>query len=159
MNELFHQLSWETYLQIALLILTAYYLFIAVKFFRNDFVDFYQRFTGQSANSDELPAALQYQAAEHKQPAIPDYSIQVKPDLLGESSTLVAHLDSCIQSVVDKPFAPAILIPKLKKILNDYPEIAASPDRELINDFIVEKCEKTGTALLSESEVDLWWSA
>jgi hypothetical protein len=145
MNKLFHQLSWEIYLQIALLILTAYYLFIAVKFFRNDFVDFYQRFTGQ--------------AAEHKQPAIPDYSIQVKPDLLGESSTLVAHLDSCIQSVVDKPFAPAILIPKLKKILNDYPEIAASPDRELINDFIVEKCEKTGTALLSESEVDMWWSA
>ncbi|MGF7080455.1 hypothetical protein [Mucilaginibacter sp. UYCu711] len=159
MNKLLHQLSWEAYLQIAFLILTACYVIIAVKFFRDDFVTIYQRLTGQITSNDGLPAALQYQAEEHVQPAISDHAIQVKPDLISDTGALAVLLAKCIQAAVGKPFASAILIPQLKKILNDYPEIAASSDRELIIDFIIQQCERTGTALLSESEVDLWWSA
>jgi len=48
------------------------------------------------------------------------------------------------------------LIPQLKQILWEYESIAAL-DRSAINHLVVNECEKTGTALLTEEEVDQWW--
>ncbi|MES2376064.1 MAG: hypothetical protein V4553_05785 [Bacteroidota bacterium] len=165
MNTLLNPISWSAYLETVAILAIAYYAFIGWKYYHPEITKLIDRLSGRNTNTRELPEALQYQseaspeipAAERVFPTNQPPGFYEEP-LLSQFE-LANELTECIASATDKPFAPAILIPKLKKILNDYPDVAAIPEREEINALIVRECEKTGTALLSESEVDMWWSA
>jgi len=166
MNKLLNPISWSAYLETIAVLAIAYYAFIGWKFYRPEINRIIDRLAGRNRNSRELPAALQYQGEENLTSApVSNEPVHQEPHepavhtTIGETYELAQQLTACIAEATDKPFAPAALIPKLKKILNDYPDIAAIADREEINALIVRECEKTGTALLSESEVDMWWSA
>jgi hypothetical protein len=165
MNKLLNPISWSAYLETVAVLAIAYYVFIGWKYYRPEISQLIARISGQKGASRELPAALQYQSEGAPETAAPHRAFQaegrpgVYEEALLNQQELANELTQCIASATDKPFAPAILIPKLKKILNDYPDIAATTVREEINALIVRECEKTGTALLSESEVDMWWSA
>lgn len=173
MNKLFHAITWGNYLETLALVAIAYYAWIGWAYYRADIQKLIARLRGEDPDEHTLPEALRY-PEEQERPGHLNI-IMDGPDASHSQSAheyegtehnsnpalqaLRQQLSACIRSVADKPFAPAVLIPKLKKILNDYPDIAATPERELINGYIVRECEETGTALLSDSEVDSWWSA
>ncbi|MBL4674953.1 MAG: hypothetical protein JKY70_01910 [Mucilaginibacter sp.] len=164
MNKLFNHISWSTYLDTCILIAVAYYLFIIWKYYRSDIQKIFNRLSGNTNNVNELPAVLQYQPdkqSEQDKAEVPYQPEEAATDeeFNGPARGLAIDIYACIEQAADEPFAPAILIPKLKIMLNEHPGIAATPDREKINAFVARECEKTGTALLSESEVDRWWSA
>ncbi|RKR82067.1 hypothetical protein BDD43_2234 [Mucilaginibacter gracilis] len=165
MNKLLNPISWSAYLETVAVLAIAWYAFIGWKYYRHEIRELIARISGQKDDSRELPAALQYQSeadadATAAQSAIPAEQAQsIYEEPLLNQDELAQELTRCISEATDKPYAPASLIPKLKKILNDYPDVAATPDRDEINALIVRECERTGTALLSESEVDMWWSA
>jgi len=61
-----------------------------------------------------------------------------------------------IKRAADKPFAPDELIPQLQLILQE-PQTFSDAEKAAISHLIVAECENTGTALLTEEEVDAWW--
>ena len=77
---------------------------------------------------------------------------------ISDTDILGGQLRACIARAADQPFAPASLIAQLKQILKQHTALAPD-ERPAINHLVVSECEKTGTALLTEEEVDQWWSA
>ncbi|MEO3404982.1 hypothetical protein AAFN85_13835 [Mucilaginibacter sp. CAU 1740] len=163
MNHLLHQITWHQYLTATFTAAIVYYVFIGWKYYRSEISLIFNLLTGKKDDRNELPAALQYQGEENQSAEIPSTAIpafekQEDEPFQGAARSLANRLTGCIDEAADEPFAPDKLIIKLKKILNDHPDVAATPEREAINALIVSECEKTGTALLSRIEVDMWWS-
>lgn len=159
MNHLLQHISWNTYLTGVILFTIAYYLFIGARYYSSDLRSLFNRLSGQQTAANELPPVLQYQepAAEQPASAAPVYHEPQQQQAPSDTDHLATRLKACIAIASEKPFAPAVLIPQLKKILQEHPELAAT-ERPAINELIVNECEKTGTALLTEEEVDQWWS-
>jgi hypothetical protein len=157
------QITWHQYLTAILLLALIYYAVIILRYCRPEIQRLISQLQGNTENNRQ-PDVLQYQAEDDspvqdvKHPApIDEYAEQQEG--INEYDHLSGELKVCIARAADKPFAPAILIPQLKKILQIPREGIASTDRDAINELIVNECEKTGTALLTEDEVDQWWSS
>jgi len=166
MEQLLNNITWKQYISTSIAAMVIYYAFISWKHYRSEIRKVINRVTGKTKNMPELPSAFEYQEApviqsgETFEPTVNEpMAYAQQPAFVGTAGDLAWQLRQCIGEATDEPFAPAELIPKLQKILNDYPDVAATKDREKINALVVSECENTGTALLSESEVDLWWSA
>lgn len=157
-----HHITWHQYFSAIIVIAIIYYLWVILRCYRPEIQKFGNRFRPKS---EDLPNALQYQEAEpadtHKYQT--ENTAAVAPekmeteDFPEDTETITSQLKAVIQSAAAKPYAPAALIPQLKKILQSFPDIGASPYREAITELVVQECEKTGTALLTEDEVDQWW--
>jgi hypothetical protein len=157
MNHLLHQISWHQYLIVALLAAIIYYLVVILRYYRPELQKLQRRVIGDKPG--EQVQALQYQPAEAEAPSAPVPNPGKRPypeDIISNVDFLVGELKACITRAADKPFAPAVLIPQLKQILLEYQSTAVS-ERPAINHLIVDECEKTGAALLTEEEVDQWW--
>jgi hypothetical protein len=158
MNHLLQQISWQQYLSAASAAAIIYYIAVILSCYRTELETLQQRITGIKS-TDELQA-LQYQTAEET--ALPPAPVHVsagyapQDQIISDTDVLAGKLKACITRAADKPFAPAILIPQLKQILQDHQDSAA--ERPAISHLIVNECEKTGTALLTEEEVDQWWN-
>ncbi|MDO3641245.1 hypothetical protein [Mucilaginibacter sp. L3T2-6] len=139
----------------------AYYLWIGASFYSDELRSLLNRLNGRENAANELPAALRYQESEADCPASAaavNSENRQQQEIPSDTDHLTGRLKACIAIASEKPFAPAVLIPQLKKILQEHPALAASAERPAINELIVNECEKTGTALLTEEEVDQWWS-
>ncbi|WP_439697000.1 hypothetical protein ACFGVS_00555 [Mucilaginibacter sp. AW1-7] len=157
MNHLLHQISWHQYLVIAFVAAIIYYLFVIFRCYRPELQTLLRRLSGDKPG-EELQA-LQYQPAEEAINTVPVHGQTEEPyreEAITNTDILKGKLKACIIKVADKPFAPAILIPQLKKTLQEHQDIDAS-GRPAINRLVVGECERTGTALLTEEEVDQWW--
>ena len=157
MNHLLHQISWHQYLIVILVTAIIYYLVITLRYYRPELQNLQRRVSGDKLG--EQLQALQYQPAEEEAPSASVQSPGERPyhvEMISNVDFLAGELKACITRAADKPFAPAVLIPQLKQILLEYQSIAVS-ERPTINHLIVDECEKTGTALLTEEEVDQWW--
>jgi len=156
-----NQLSWTNYFEIVLLLTAIYYLFVLFRYYRQDA---YQMFQSQSERSDQqqVPKVLRYEEQELITEPAPTNHTDFQADdqymvFPREAAELNRHLIACIGKAAGKPFAPAVLIPQIKKILQDNAALSNIAQRPGINELIVRECENTGTALLTEDEVDTWW--
>jgi hypothetical protein len=157
MNHLLHQINWHQYLIASFVAAIIYYLYVILRYYRPELQSIQRRVSGDKP-ADHLQA-LQYQPAEEevKVASVQDPTEQpYHEETVSDTDILAGKLKACIIKAADKPFAPAILIPQLKQILQEHHHIAAS-ERLAINHLIVNECEKNGTALLTEEEVDQWW--
>jgi hypothetical protein len=165
MNKLLNAISWGAYMGTIVFLTLAYYAFIGWKYYRHEISKLIARLSGNTGDNREMPAALIYRDEAENNSLVVRQADARHPqeacykEFTGAIYDLAQQLKTTIGLATGQPFNPARLLPKLKKILNDYPDIAATPDRAEINLLIVRECEKTGTAPLSESEVDKWWSA
>ena len=157
MNHLLHQISWHQYLTVAFVAAFIYYIIVILRYYRPELQKLQRRVNGDKEG--EQLQALQYQPAEEEVKAAPEQDLKEQPyheEVITDTDILAGKLKACILKASDKPFAPVILIPQLKQILQEHLHIAAS-ERSPINHLVVDECEKTGTALLTEEEVDQWW--
>lgn len=162
MNLLNH-LSWTSYLEAVCLLLVIYYLFIGLRYYADDL----RRLVNQSAknvnSTAAIPDALHYGGPEEVSYPGTQELRKSNPDnrpddSLSETDSLIGQVKQVILAASGKPFSPAILLPQIKKLLRANPGLRHSPHRPAINELIVAECERTGTALLTEDEVDQWWS-
>lgn len=163
MNHLLQHISWITYLTSVLLLLIPYYLFISVRFYGPELHCLFRHLSGQQTTTYGLPDAMRYEGPEEVSYPSTGVTTEAGPDnrpddTIDNTDELIGQLKACIQTSGDKPFAPAVLVPQLKKLLRADPGLQHSPYRPAINELIVAECERTGTALLTEDEVDQWWS-
>jgi len=157
MNHLLHQISWHQYLIVAFVAAIIYYLVVTLRYYRPELQNLQRRVNGDKRG--EQLQALQYQPAEEEVKAAPSQDLKEQPyheEAITDTDILAGKLKASIIKAADKPFAPAILIPQLKQILQERRHITAS-ERTVINRLVVDETEKTGTALLTEEEVDQWW--
>jgi hypothetical protein len=159
MNHLFHQISWHQYLCAAFIAAIIYYLVVTLRYYRPALQKLQHHINGNKSN-DPLEV-LQYKPAEVEalSASVQSAGEYAYPgEIISNVDILTGELKACIAKAAGKPFAPAELIPQLKQILRDYQPIAAT-DRSVVNHMLVNACEKTGTALLTEEEVDQWWES
>lgn len=156
-----NHLSWTTYIEIVIFFTAIYYLFVLFRYYRENT---HRLLQPQKAATDtrKVPEVLQYQQPEAEATQHHPISIHSHPDNQPDSSLanadeLIRKIKKCIESASDKTFAPAILIPQIKRILHAYPDLQDSPHRSAINELIVQECESTGTTQLTEEGVDQWW--
>jgi len=160
-----HHITWHQYFTAAIIMAVVYYLWVLIRCYKPELKKLTSRISGN--NPDQALKQLQYRGPK-LEPAVPPQPARAQTagqpveqqdieQYPAGTEALTSQLRSVIQAAASKPYAPAVLIPQLKKILLDFPGIAASPYRDAINEFIVGECEKTGTALLTEDEVDQWW--
>ena len=157
MNHLLHQISWHQYLIVAFVAAFIYYIIVILRYYRPELQNLQRRMSGDNAGGQLQ--ALQYQPAEEEVKAAPEQDLKEQPyheEVITDTDILAGKLKASIIKAADKPFAPAILIPQLKQILKEHHDIAA-PERAVINRLVVDETENTGTALLTEEEVDQWW--
>jgi len=166
MNSILHHITWTQYLATALIAGVISYVYILLRYFRPEIIDFQNRLGWQK--SDDGLQALQLNADEplptpEEQPVSPIPLQQPMPSpsdqKISDSDILTGQLKACITKASENPFAAIVLINQLKHILRQHPEAARSPERYLHNHLIVTECENTGTALLTEDEVDQWWES
>jgi hypothetical protein len=157
-----HHITWHQYLAAIIILAILYYLVIILRCYRPELQRIVKQLNGSGENS-HLPEALQYQPGTDKPEGNLEHanSFNQQQEYHQEALTgydhLAAELKACIAKAADKPFAPAVLIPQLKKIIKTQTETIGQTDRQAVNELIVNECEKTGTALLTEDEVDQWW--
>jgi len=157
-----NQVSWTTYFEILIFLAAIYYLFVLFRYYSDEVHQLLQ--PGQTATSaHQTPDALRYEQPENIDYPIAKTETQYPQDKQNleshdETDELISQLKQCIHTASGKPFAPAVLIPQVKKLFRDHPQLQHSPYRDAINELVVQECEKTGTALLTEDEVDQWWS-
>lgn len=155
-----NQVSWTTYFELVLLLAAVYYLFVLFRYYGNDLRQLVHGGKPQTAER-RIPEALRYEEPIQVDYPPAENHIEHHTEIFeqdAEVGSLIIQVKQCIQTAADKPFAPAVLIPQVKKLFRDYPHLQHSRHREAINETVVQECEKTGTALLTEDEVDQWWS-
>ena len=79
-------------------------------------------------------------------------------DSITQADTLMKLVKNCIAAASDEPYARIVITRHIKKIFKEHTSLKNSPHRPAINELVVAECKKTGTVLLTEDEVDQWWS-
>lgn len=160
MNHLLHQITWHQYMATALIAAVIYYFVVIFRYYQPELRKIQQRLSGNQ--NGEVLQALQYQNSETETPPPITQVAAAQENPPQESVTktdiLTGQLKACIAKAADKPFAPATLILQLNGILQQHKDLAITA-RPAINHLIVKECEKTGTALLTDDEVDQWWES
>ena len=166
MRNLLNDISWHIYLETSGTLIIIYYAYISWKYYRFRFEALYRRFTGTADNTDNLPGVLQYQE-DQAETGISEITKQgfaneqsLKQESFNEGAKVLAET---LRAAIEMKSFDAYNLNELRSlitnILKDFPEVGYTPDRKRINAFIILLCEKTGVALLSEMEVDQWWTA
>lgn len=157
-----NQVSWTTFFEIIIFLAAVYYLFVLFRYYAGDIRQMLQPRSDETTDH-QIPDALRFEQPEevhhaHVEPVLRAGPESLPDDTLEETSEIRGQLKQCIQRASGKSFAPAVLIPQIKKLFRDFPDLQFSPHRPAINELVVQECERTGTALLTEDEVDAWWS-
>ncbi|MBB5396667.1 hypothetical protein [Mucilaginibacter sp. AK015] len=170
MNHLLHPITWHQYLTAALIAALIYYAVVILRCYQPELQQLKDRFSG-NANDDGLQALRNYNgeadnatavpaankndlAAHQPYQEIPDERESQEPPTALDIISL--KLKAVIEHAADQPFAPALLIPQLQQLLQE-PQTFSDAEKAAISHLIVAECENTGTALLTEEEVDQWW--
>jgi hypothetical protein len=158
------QISWTTYFEIILFLAAIWYVFVLFRYYRGEARKL-NRAKQPEIDSPAIPEVLRYEpvpATEEIQYPSHDEPEDLPPQALNEDfvevQKSIGQVKACIRNASGKPFSPAILTPQIKKLFREHPELLNSPQRPAINELVVQECESTGTALLTEDEVDQWWS-
>lgn len=170
MNHLLQQITWHQYLTAALIATLIYYAVVILRYYRPELQQLKDRFSG-NAHDDSLQALRNYSSEADSDTAVPTapqndlaarQPYQEFPDEPAqqlaptELDIISMKLKAVIERAADQPFSPAILIPQLQHILHE-PQTFSDAEKAAISHLIVAECENTGTALLTEEEVDQWW--
>jgi hypothetical protein len=161
MNTLFNAISWTRFAELLALAIIIYYLLVVLRCYRPEITSLFRNGSLKAAAKDQSnPFMALQQDVETESSQQPNIFRHIEgpgeKDL--ETETLIAGLRTQIAKFSEQPYQPAAVPPKLKTILRKYQHLKNSASRAAINELIVAECEKTGIALLTEEEVDQWWS-
>jgi len=159
---MFTHISWENYLFVAALLLTAWYIIIGLKFY---FHDLHNIFTGKIKFT--LKGAFKtYSFKQRKQitnSELPDFDdkplldMEENDNLFKVVDELISKLKSVISDAVSKKHNKQEFIFLLQLTLKEYSILKRSPFQDAINNLIASECEKYSFIRLSAVELmELW---
>lgn len=152
---MFTEISWNGYITIVIVLLAVYYLFIGLRYYRDDLL---QLLSGRkfpqtdkpltvlpSTKLDQTPHQANLKQAFEKQ----DF-FQVAQSLGDE---IMAYLNEAGRDKLNKED----VMQSLRSLIAKYPPIKNSPFREVIQNLIVTECETNCSIHLSEQELSTLW--
>jgi hypothetical protein len=161
MNHLLHSISWHHYLAVVVVAAIIYYLIVILRYYGPEITNFFRNGSLKAAAKEQSNPFMALQqdteSDDSKQPGIYQY-IEGRDVKDLEAQTLIVGLRAQIAEFSGQPYQPAAVPPRLKAIIRNYRHLKNSLQRAAINELVVAECEKTGIALLTEDEVDQWWS-
>jgi hypothetical protein len=152
-------ISWTDYIIAVVLLLTAYYFFVGMRYFSADL----KNLVSGKSNLKFMGGISYDTLTESIQPSEKNYNGE-RPAL--ETTTEddfaeVEHLIERLKSVIADASGKKLTSQELKQILHlvfqEYPNIKNSPFRSSINELVASECEKYGAVTLSEDEVEHLW--
>jgi hypothetical protein len=167
-TDMLHQITWTNYFEAVVILLVIYYTAIGLRFWGADLQQFIANKTGSTSNQNEMTGPFFAEPEEEELDAsylahepviyINDEDEEALDSSMIEAETVIARVKAAIKEAAARPYDPPALIASFKSIFNDSYTVKNSPHRDAINELVVSECERTGTALLTEDEVDRWWN-
>lgn len=157
---MFTNISWGNYIVVVVLLLASWYLFVGLRFY---FDDIKEIVTGKrklqfrrlgNTNYQEPQSELNYLDFEittsESEPAGSDTIFQ-------EVDGLVKRLKNVITDSTQRKLIKQEFQDYMRSVLTAYPLLRDSPYRSSVDELIVSECEKQGSILLSQQEVEALW--
>ena len=163
MNTLFNNISWLRYAEWLAIAIVIYYIAIGFRCYRTGITNLLRHGSFKPAITDKANPFLTIATDSEAIPEIENTNsiyqhIEDVDTTSLEAGTLIAGLRAQIAEFSEQPYQPSAVPPKLRATIRKYQNLRNSPHRVIINRLVVTECEKTGIALLTEEEVDQWWS-
>ena len=152
-------ISWTDYFIAVAILLTAYYLFVGLRYFYTDFKNLVSgkkelRFRAVTPHATSGESILSSEANYlGESPALESTT----DDAFAEVEHLIGRLKIVIADASGRKLIPLEFKQYLHLVLQEYSNIKNSPLRSSINELIASECEKYGAVTLSEDEVELLW--
>jgi hypothetical protein len=158
-KRMFTNISWTDYIIAVVLLLTAYYFFVGMRYFSADLKDLISgnrklKFKATLPHDSSGENILSY---EEKYPEESPALETTTDDNFSEVEQLIERLKSVIADTSGKKLIPQEFKQYLNQMFLEYPNIKNSPFRSSINELVASECEKYGAVTLSEDEVELLW--
>lgn len=152
-------ISWTDYIIAVVLLLTAYYFFVGMRYFSNDLKDLVSgnRKLNFKAAQPHDSGDENILSSEENYPEESPALETTTDDNFSEVEQLIERLKSVIADTSGKKLIPQEFKQYLHQVFQEYPNIKNSPLRFSINELVASECEKYGAVTLSEDEVEQLW--
>ena len=156
---MFTNISWTGYFITMTVLLAIYYLFVGIRYYTVDIKDLVsgkRKLNLKTAlpfnSKGEYPSTI----GGNSHPSEASFEETTDKDFT-EVEHLIERLKALIADASRRKMIPQEFKQYLSLVLKEYPSVKNSSLRASVNELIVSECEKCGTVILTEDEVDLLW--
>lgn len=156
---------WTDYTIALSALLTGYYLFVMIKFYRSDLKSLIGSIdrpsvivAGPEALQQKAVASLNESSSELDS-LQPEALIPFKQLLSERLEELTGHLKELIMEAHQKRYSSQDLMILLQMTLREYPTITGSPFQRMINNLIDSECAKYGSMHLNAQDKVMIWKS
>jgi len=157
---MFTTISWSNYGIVIGGLLLVWYLFVGLRFYREEIKEIVEgkrklQFRGaigeSNAQSDNDPRHLDFESTTSGAETAASNTI------FQEVDGLVKQLKNVITDATQKKLIKQEFEDSMRSALFAYPLLRDSPYRSSVDELIVSECEKQGSILLTQQEVEALW--
>ena len=152
-------LSWGVYLEVLIVLLVIYYAVIGIRFYQNELQSLFKGGVIKSRKPVAAPLFSNETTATGAGQADEPHTAEAADDTQEQVDAVIGELKAIIKDASGKPYNPPVLTGQIRQLFRDNYTLKNSPYREAINELVAAECEKTGTATLTEEEVNEWWDS
>ena len=146
-----NNISWASYAYAIGILLSIYYLFIILFFFRNEV----QNLFVHQKNTVLLPGEKSIYSSQNNTSEAGEHFAENKAD--SDTQELLLSLQSLIKKAGALKYPKEELLLSLQLKLQHYPALKASRLKNSINIFIKEECKNNCSIHLADDEVKVLW--
>lgn len=156
---MFTNISWTDYFIAVIILLTIYYLFVGIRYYSRDIKDLLsgkRKLNLKTALANNSKGEYPLTIERNNHPSEASFEETTDKEFT-EVEHLIERLKTLIADASHRKMIPQEFKQYLSLVLKEYPSVRNSSLRASVNELIVSECEKYGTVILKEDEVDLLW--
>ena len=153
---MFTNISWGNYTVVVVLLLVSWYLFIGLRFYFAEIKEIVEgkrklQFRGPIGESNAASDYLDFESRTSESESAASNTI------FHEVDGLVKRLKNVISDATQNKLVKQEFEDSMRSALLAYPLLRDSPYRSSVDELIVSECEKQGSILLTQQEVEALW--
>lgn len=155
---MFTQISWSLYTIIVIVFLAGYYLFVGLKYYREDILQLLSGKTitsGDTANS--TPAQPPLIKPDQSLPKLNMQETFEKQNFFQLTKSLADEIQAFLNEAGGNKITKEEVITSLQLLLSRYPALKDSSFKEFLQNLIETECETNCSVHLSEEELSALW--
>jgi hypothetical protein len=157
---MFTNISWLQFFMVAAPVISAYYLYVAIRYYRTSIQELLNRQTNENDQEtfdngkDERAAEQVSQVQPIQEEPLPAEEQDMQFDLIEK---LVGELKQRIAQAGSENLMKGELAASLSEKIKKYPELKNTPYKGPINELILFECAQQKITTLSEADVEMLW--
>jgi hypothetical protein len=157
---MFTNISWLQFFMVAAPVISAYYLYVAIRYYRSSIQELLNRHAREN-DPETFDDGKDIAAAEHDPPLpvsqeepLPEADDELQFDLIEK---LVGELKARITQAGRENLMKGELAAALSENIRNYPELRNTPYKRQINELILFECAQQKITALSEADAEMLW--